>query len=88
MFGCDDDDDVYYDADDKDNVDYDADDDDDLVCCLSIAAIRPAQSDQRLSGERDEKIKVLATTMMMLMKFVMMMMRMKRRMMTMVKKIG
>ena len=63
MFG-DDDDDVDYDADDDDDDD-DADDDDDLVRCLSMAAIRPAQSDQRLNGERDEKIKVLATTIMM-----------------------
>ena len=30
----------------------------DLVFCLSMAAISPSQSDQKLNGERDEKIKV------------------------------
>ena len=54
------------DNDDNDDSDDDSDDDDDggdddeagLVFCLSMAAISPSQSDQKLNGERDEKIKV------------------------------
>ena len=56
--GDDDEDDSDDDGDDNDGSDNGDDDEADLVFCLSMAAISPSQSDQKLNGERDEKIKV------------------------------